>query len=219
MTVRAPAFDALDFEAPFLIEKLLKDRIADTSSDAEALFTEVKRYLVLSMADDSSSWHMYSARIDECWHQLVLFTRQYMEFCQQYFGRYVPHNPSNAPMTTSAATGRATTFQQFQDRYDELFGIPLPDVWYDERHVTTRTRVLNDGAGMLALREHGGMVELVTPLGDILVSVNELARDALAFLARTGAFYVRELPGELDDEERVALIATLVQYRLLRLAP
>jgi hypothetical protein len=48
------------------------------------------------------------------------------------------------------------------------------------------------------------------------LSINDVARGALAFLTQTGVFYVRELPGDLTDEEKVALIATLVEYKLLR---
>src|SRR5262245_19767776 len=46
-----------------------KDRIVETSSEAEALFTEVKRFLILAQGDDTKKWTMYSHRIDECWHQ------------------------------------------------------------------------------------------------------------------------------------------------------
>jgi hypothetical protein len=197
----------------------VKDRIVETSSEAEALFTEVKRFLILAQGDDTKKWTMYSHRIDECWHQFILFTREYFEFCQRYFGRYVPHRPSNAPETSSSNPGRETSFEEFADRYRELFGIALPDDWYDERHVTTRRRVVNDCAEELAIREDDGIVELVAPNGDVLLSVNNLARDALAFVAQTGAFYVRELPGDLEDDEKVALVSTLVEYKLLRLAP
>ncbi len=38
----------------------------------------------------------------------------------------------------------------------------------------------------------------------------------MRFIATTGAFYVRELPADLSDEEKVALISTLVDMRLLR---
>lgn len=219
MSVRAPAFEALAYDAPFLIEKLVKDHIVDTPLEAESLFREVKRYLVLAATDERRGWHMYSLRIDECWHQFILFTHEYIEFCQRYFGRYLPHSPSNAPEVEGSSAGTATTFQEFVDRYEELFGGALPDDWYDERNVTPRRRVLNDRAGRLTLRDHAGVAELVTPQGELLVSVNELAREALAFVAETGAFFVRELPGDLDDEEKVALVATLVEYKLLRLAP
>ncbi|MFB0627024.1 hypothetical protein [Streptomyces sp. AB3(2024)] len=39
---------------------------------------------------------------------------------------------------------------------------------------------------------------------------------ALAFIARTGAFYVRELPGGLTDAEKVELAAALVEDKILR---
>lgn len=212
----ARTFDALEYQAPFLVEKLIKERVVDTPEEAQALFTEVKRYMVIAVLDETKSWHMYSLRIDECWHQFILFTRQYIEFCNKYFGRYIPHSPSNAPEVNLGRSIETTTFQQFSERYKELFGSPLPDIWYDARTVTTRRRVLNDHAGRLTLRDSAGAVELVSPSGDMLISVNELARDALAFIAKTGAFYVRELPGDLEDDEKVALVATLIQFKLLR---
>jgi hypothetical protein len=78
----AKIFVALDYQAPFLIEKLVKDHIVDTPEEAEALFAEVKRYLVIAALDSDKSWHMYSLRIDECWHQFILFTKHYVEFCK-----------------------------------------------------------------------------------------------------------------------------------------
>ena len=89
--------DVLDYQAPFLIEKLLKDRFVDTSEEACALFTEVKRYLVLTHVDRTKSWQMHSLCVDEAWHQFVLFTVEYSAFCTKYFGHYRHHSPSNAP--------------------------------------------------------------------------------------------------------------------------
>jgi hypothetical protein len=43
--------------------------------------------------------------------------------------------------------------------------------------------------------------------------------DGLAFIADTGAFYVRELPGGLTDAEKVRLVETLLTVGTLRLAP
>jgi hypothetical protein len=210
------AMNALAYEAPFLIEKLLKERIAQTAEEAVALFLEVKKYIVLVQSDDTKIWEMHSLRVDEVWHQFILFTTQYLDFCQRFLGRYVHHSPSNAPETKNEKATPVASFAMFCERYKELFGSSLPDVWYDERSVTTERRVLNERAGLLKLRHHGEMIDLVTPAGDILVSVNDFAREALTFVAQTGTFYVRELPGELTDDEKVALIATLVEYRVLR---
>jgi hypothetical protein len=206
----------LAYEAPFLIEKLLKDQIVETAEEAAALFAEVKRYFILVRSDGSSVWQMHSLRIDEVWHQFVLFTPQYMDFCERFLGGYIPHSPGNAPEHRAETSVKMAPFPLFRQRYEELFGAPLPDLWYDERSVTTRRRILNERAGSLALRDDNGMVDLVTDVGDVLLSVNDLAREALAFVARTGAFYVRELPGDLDDEEKIALVATLVENKILR---
>jgi hypothetical protein len=215
----APVMEALEYEAPFLIEKLVKERIVDSADEAQALFDEAKRYIVLVRCDGSHIWEMHSLRVDEAWHQFVLFTKQYSEFCERFFGRYVHHSPSNSPDALAPPPVPVATFDEFRERYEELFGVPLPDVWLDHCNVTTSRRVTNPRAGMLTVRvADDGMVELVTLDSAVLMSVNEFATDALAFIARTGAFYVRELPGDLTDDEKVALVATLVQYRILRAA-
>ena len=210
--------DALDHEAPYLIEKLLKECVVDTPEQAEALFTEVKRYLVLNQLDRTKSWQMFSLHVDEVWHQFVLFTVEYVAFCHKYFGHYVHHAPSNAPDPGPEFGERppTATFDEFAQRYREIFDSPLPDLWRDSSCVTTHRRVLNDRAGHLDLVTADGMVDLLAPSGRVLFSVNDIALEAMQFLASTGAFYVRELPGALDDDEKVALIANLVDLKLLR---
>ena len=221
--------DALSYEAPFLIEKLQKDHIVQSAEEAHTLFTEVKRYIVLVCSSDRADWQMYSLRVDEVWHQFVLFTWEYIHFCQHFFGRYIQHNPSNAPdymeenqpqPVPATAPLPPTTFDDFKKRYQALYGEPLREVWYDEKNVTIQRRIINSNTGALLLKDgtEQGMIDLIGKSGDVLLSLNEFASEALAFIVRTGAFYVRELPGGLTDEEKVALIATLVQVNVLRLA-
>src|SRR5438034_449277 len=144
--------DALTYEAPFLIEKLVKDRIVETPEEGEELFTEVKRWIALIRTDRTRDWEMYSARIDEVWHQFILFTREYIEFCNRFFGAYVSHFPSNAPETDFTSHADAVTLEEFGERYKAMFGECLPDVWSDHKSVTTRRRILNRSAGALAVR-------------------------------------------------------------------
>jgi hypothetical protein len=209
---------ALQYEAPFLIEKLLKDHIVESLEEGQALFSEVKKFLVLIESDSSVVWEIYSLRIDEVWHQFILFTQEYSYFCKRFFGTYLEHSPSNAPELKTPSQTEVSSFKLFMRRYEELFGNPLPEIWYDEKNITVRRRVVNYGVGILRLRGEGEMIDLVTPAGHIVLSVNEFARGALKFITQTGAFYVRELPGDLDDEEKVALVATLVECKVLRLA-
>jgi hypothetical protein len=162
---------------------------------------------------------MYSTRVDEAWHQFVLFTRQYTDFCQRFFGKFLHHNPSNAPAITEISRENPSTFGDFSSRYEEVFGEPLPDIWFDGRSVALSTRVMNDNAGRLDVSVHEGVACLTAPDGQTEVIVDEIACDALVFISQTGSFHVRELPGDLTDEEKVGLIATLVDYRQLRVAP
>jgi len=215
----APEVDVLAYEAPFLIDKLVEDRIADDEAEAHALFREVKRFLVLVRTGDDARWDMCSRRIDEAWHQFVLFTREYIHFCMRYFGSYVQHRPHGAPETGEGSARGDWSFSAFAARYEAFFGERLPDVWYDDKSVTPRRRVINDNAGQLNVREGQGVVSLVSPSGEVLLTANALASAALRFIARTDAFYVRELPGGLSDEEQVLLAATLVETQVLRVAP
>jgi hypothetical protein len=212
----AAVFEALDFDAPYLLEKLLKDRVIESAEQGTALFTEVKRYLVLNQVDRTKSWTMHSLRVDEVWHQFVLFTVEYFAFCDKYFGHYVHHAPSNAPDPGFGHRAPKATFAEFQDRYREIFGLELPDVWDDSTSVAPHRRIVNDRAGQLELGSTDDMVDLIGHHGRVLFSVSEIARDALRFIVGMGAFYVRELPGTLTDDEKVALVATLVDMKLLR---
>jgi hypothetical protein len=208
-------FEALDYQAPFLIEKLVKDRFLDTSDEAFALFTEVKRYLVLAHVDQTKTWKMHSLCVDEVWHQFVLFTAEYSRFCSKYFGHYRHHFPSNSPAAGDSGIPEAT-LAEFGDRYRDIFGMDLPKAWDDSSWITPQRRVVNRYSGQLTLGSVDGMVDLIDRDGRSLLSVNEIAREALQFIAGTGAFYGRELPGDLTDEEKVALVAALVEMMVLR---
>jgi hypothetical protein len=213
---------ALDYRAPFVIEKLVRDQVVDSDEEGEELFREALRYLVLAESDRSMTWKMYSTRVDEAWHQFMLSTVKYTEFCHEFFGGYRHHAPSNAPAPTSAPESRPaveeSTFEQFSQRYEELFGETLPEVWYDHRTITLRRRLVNGHVGRLTLAEGPDTVELVGPTGLVVFEVNDIACEALRFIASHGAFYVRELPGDLTDEEKVALASGLVECSVLRVA-
>lgn len=209
---------ALTYEAPFLYEKLLKNHVVESWAEADTLFREVKRYLVLTAADPTIAWTMYSLRIDEIWHQFILFTRQYIEYCSQNFGRYIQHAPSTAPAVELPQRRAPSTFAMFAGRYAELYGEHLPDPWYDERNVTIDRRIVNPRTGSLDLRDNDDMVELLTADDEPIFAVDRIARPALEFIGRTGTFFVRELPGDLLDEQKIALISTLVECKVVDLA-
>lgn len=215
--------EALAFEAPYLIERLLKNRVVETEQEGCALFLEVKRYIVFSNAHSTMTWDIQSLRVDEVWHQFVLYTREYIDFSFRYFGRYVQHSPGNSPelgrrLDSEDPPIKSSTFEDFRTGYEEFFGTPLPDVWYDWKNVSLHSRLINEKTADLSVRSGSGLVHLRHASGGVLLSVNELAKDALAFIAGTPGFYVRELPGELSENEKIELAAILVKHKLLKSA-
>ncbi|WP_157900651.1 hypothetical protein [Mycobacterium rhizamassiliense] len=216
--------EALAFNAPFVIDRLVKDRVADTPAFAELLFTEVKRYLVLCEATPDMTFGMCSSMVDEAWHAFILFTTEYTEYGRNYFGNYIHHSPADehgAPEPTGASgqAQKAASFNDFRQRYEELYGHPLPAVWYDDSSIEPSRRVINTRAGLLTSNVDDHTIHLADEHGTTVLSVNELACEAVDFIAQARDFYVRELPGDLTEEEKIGIIAPLVRLGVLRLAP
>lgn len=70
-----------------------------TTEEAQTLFDDVKRWLWLANEVAKEGKHnsvtidQSIIAIDEMWHNFVLFTREYVEFCSRFFGRYMHHAP------------------------------------------------------------------------------------------------------------------------------
>lgn len=206
--------EALGYEAPFLIDKLLKEQIVETAQEAEALFAEVIKYLILGRTYPGKPWEMISRRVDEVWHQFVLFTAEYTEFGKRYFGHYLHHAPGNSPGMANRPR-EVPSLAEFSAHYTGLFGAPLPAIWFDTGSIGLNRRMLiNEAAGALRLVAYDGMVT-VTGMHGPMVAVNDIAREALEFMLRARAFYVRELPGGLTDDEQQGLAETLVAHSVL----
>lgn len=210
--------EALAFAAPYVTDRLVRDRVTDDPAEAEQLFTEAKRYLVLCAATPWMSFGMHSAMVDAAWHTFILFTAEYTEYGQRHFGEYLHHAPACDDDRRSLSL-KAASFNDFQQRYEELFGQPLPAVWYDDTSVVPSRRVINDGAGILVADSDYHTARLIDESGVAVLYVDALARDAVDFIARNCDFYVCELPGDLTDEEKVGLVAALVRSGVLRLVP
>ncbi|MGV3240908.1 hypothetical protein ACEF17_12555, partial [Streptococcus hyovaginalis] len=53
---------------------------------------ELKRFLLLKAL--VPSLEMYSPSIDNLWHESILFTKNYNEFCHKLKGDFIHHNPN-----------------------------------------------------------------------------------------------------------------------------
>lgn len=112
-----------DFKAPYIREKLeIEGKLSSDMEYMEA-FTEFKKYVVLSKLNPDLRLGMPSRKVDAVWHQFILFTRHYQEFCDKFLGHYMHHSPK-----TSFTPGQPEDKSNFLEAYKETFG-ELHPIW------------------------------------------------------------------------------------------
>lgn len=95
----------LDYQNRYIIREFLRKHPHYNLSQeqAQTVFDDMKRYLWLSdlydkhRKDDPETPDITISVsmiiIDEMWHEFILVTEHYTDFCQKYFGRYLHHPP------------------------------------------------------------------------------------------------------------------------------
>lgn len=208
---------ALAHQAPYLLRRLIDSGVVEDEAAASHVFTELKRYLVLTR-EHAHPLPMYSAVVDAAWHQFVLFTHEYEEYCERHLGQFVHHVPEGAPADEHAPP--SMTWAQFVAVYERSFG-PLPWVWDDSQFVKDSTRVRHT-----RFFQHGTCLEqdatrvhlvMADESRQRLCSTLLRARPALEFISQHREFLVRELPALRDAAERRLLIRPLVHCHILEL--
>ncbi|WP_166243513.1 hypothetical protein [Paenibacillus turpanensis] len=56
---------------------------------------ELKRYFAMNAVLPHVP--MFSERVDVLWHEMLMFTREYQQFCDRFVGRMIHHVPNTAP--------------------------------------------------------------------------------------------------------------------------
>jgi hypothetical protein len=209
------------FDAPYVNAKLIDKGLVGTEAEAQALFGEVKKYLLLSQHLEKAL-PMCSALVDAAWHQFVLFTREYERFCRTCFGEFCHHVP--APIGAEGDHAQADdgalplTEEQFRELYEACFG-SIPDVWFDSLCVRPETRLLRRRASdVFSARTEEAHALLFRGGTELVCRASARAFDALDFMVQHACFLVRELPRLKTPDEQLALCRPLVRYGILRLA-
>jgi len=116
----ADRIDRWDLE--FALEKMVWDKqiTAEQCASAEQ---EFKRFVFL-IGLDVKPIAMISPRLDDVWHQMVLFTRRYEQFCKDTVGFFIHHTPEtpDSPIPVEAAVN-------FINEYERFFG-EIPEIWF-----------------------------------------------------------------------------------------
>lgn len=117
--------DIESYSAPFLKDKLLEKEVFKSEEEYNEAFKEFKRYVGLIDAYDKPL-PMLSDSVDEVWHQLILYTKEYGEFCEEKLGYFLHHIPEDKKAEKLAKMGFSRT--DFIELYDREYG-KIPEIW------------------------------------------------------------------------------------------
>ncbi|MEE2000395.1 hypothetical protein QWY20_02930 [Alkalimonas sp. MEB108] len=99
-------------------------------SDSKDIFDNLLRWLWLNSYEMEAAHNKgipidtSTAVIDEMWHNFILFSRDYTEFCHKYFGCYIHHQPM---------TGKSSNNSKSEDYDSETIQIKHDEFKEDKR--------------------------------------------------------------------------------------
>jgi hypothetical protein len=112
---------ALGYRNRDVVERLVK-KLGLTTDAATLLFADTLKFLSLAAFNEGHGLVPPKA-IDDAWHHFLLFTKDYAEFCEEYFGTFLHHVPS-----TSRSEPRGDRIPDTIALAEKYFG-PLSENW------------------------------------------------------------------------------------------
>ena len=82
--------------AKFLDARLAARRPELSAAQRKLVFEALRDYFQLCYQAKKRLVAMPSQVVDDAWHEFILFTRQYQQFCQRGLGRFLHHTPAEA---------------------------------------------------------------------------------------------------------------------------
>jgi hypothetical protein len=79
---------------PGLIDKLGKVRPDLALKDQQLVARALRQYFLVYLKSGFRQVSMPSQLADDLWHEFILYTKHYQQFCKQAFGQYMHHTPA-----------------------------------------------------------------------------------------------------------------------------
>ncbi len=79
-----------------LIEKLQGRRPGLSAKDGQLVARALRQFFLAHLASGRQFVAMPSQATDDLWHEFILYTRHYEQFCRHAFGRFMHHTPAVA---------------------------------------------------------------------------------------------------------------------------
>ncbi|HEU0187575.1 MAG TPA: hypothetical protein VFR06_06760 [Gallionellaceae bacterium] len=93
------------FRLPGSVQERMKLKHPELSEAQHALVQQgLQQYFRICASAKGRFVSMPSQVVDDLWHEFILFTRLYQNFCERALGRYLHHTPAEAMTASSAAT-------------------------------------------------------------------------------------------------------------------
>lgn len=88
----------------FLDQRLAARRPELSAEQRGQVFSGLRTYFHLCHSAEQRLVAMPSQAVDDAWHEFILFTRQYDQFCRKAFGHFLHHTPAEAMASPTVAT-------------------------------------------------------------------------------------------------------------------
>jgi hypothetical protein len=101
-----------------------------SADDIRTVEAATRQWFRLAARHPKAKLSMPSVLVDDMWHELVLHTRTYADFCEAAFGHFLHHQPESAMSAPDAAANRSTRLASTfalacEDEKDARYGLPV----------------------------------------------------------------------------------------------
>lgn len=124
-TVKAITMKTEDLNYSALKAKIPSEIIADyallsemTNDEATSRARELEKFLFICAQSEQS--FVPSPAIDSIWHDFILHTRSYQQFCFQNFGRLVHHTPSRGGYSSGLKNRYIATIETLRGTFGDV---------------------------------------------------------------------------------------------------
>jgi hypothetical protein len=99
------------------------------AEEVDTVVRDLKRFLSLNLlVPDPDFEFVPSFKIDLAWHEFILHTRDYTDFCDALVGRYVHHTPQET-RAISRAQVSGEPFLYTKQQLQNFYGATPPFIW------------------------------------------------------------------------------------------
>ncbi len=135
--------EILNYKNPAVVRRFQKDH-PEKAERAEFIFSDLMRFFwgtkkhlldrQLDPANENFDFFFIMdddmREIDQMWHVFLLYTRDYADYCERFFGEYLHHQPDLVPYFEEKGFKFETNLEKFLDYNYDLFGEDVIRRWF-----------------------------------------------------------------------------------------